>query len=979
MIAAIGWFITRSLTQQIGSAVGQIHSASAELQAAATQQATGSKEQSAATSEITTTISELLATSRQIAESAQRVAQIADQTAGAARLGNGTVDLTRESIAGIRRQVDQIVADMLDLGKKSQEIGAVLDIVSELAEQTNILAINATIEAVGAGDSGLRFGVVADEIRKLADRVGGSTKEIRTLIDDVRSAVNTTVMATETGSKAVDAGSRQFGDVTSAFGEISSLVTTTTEAAREIELSTKQQTSAVEQVNVAIVNVAQASKETETRSGQTLTTASQLATLSKDLMRIIQPHGGRRFMAPDPLRYFRLEARELLEQFGEGLLALEKSERGAPAVQRLLRLAHTLKGAARVVKQPEIAEGAHAIEDELSAFRESDAPAPRALIEAVLPPISTRSARRCRRWRRPAGADGRPRRCRPRRTRRLRTVRADIAEMDALLEGVSEAHVLLNGLHPAAQVIEQGQHLADLLLAQLPHGTADHDRPSGGSPDRLHATAEALRESLGGLERGLGAGIDQMDRELRQLRQASAEQLRLAPVGNLFVALERTARDIAQALGKQVTFAGKGGDIRLDSHVIETVRGALIQIVRNAVAHGIEAGGERKAAGKPESGRVTVEVSRRGRRIVFECRDDGRGVDLDAVRRAAVQRGLLDPAAKDLGAADLVRVLLGGGISTSKIVTDVSGRGIGLDIVRETIARLGGEVAVRTDPGIGTTFELAIPPSLASMEALIVEAGGHPAAIPLDAVRRTLRIAAADISRATPGASILYEQKAIAFIPLSTALDGARWPAERNWPVVIVAGDGGLAAVGVDRLLGSAKVVMRPLPEQLAASPIMAGALLDAESNPQLVLDPDGLVAAAQRGDTGQRDPTPQRRPLLVVDDSLTTRMLERSILESAGYEVDDAVSAEEALDVVRRKPYALILVDVEMPGMDGFTFVERIRSDPILRGIPAILVTSRAAPEDRQRGRDAGAQGYIVKSEFDQAELLAMIKPLME
>ena len=179
---------------------------------------------------------------------------------------------------------------MLGLGKNSQEIGAVLEIVSELSEQTNILAINATIEAAGAGETGKRFAVVADEIRKLADRVGGSTKEIRTLIDDVRSAVNTTVMATETGSKAVDAGSRQFSDVASAFQKISGLVTTTTEAAREIELSTKQQTTAVEQVNVAISSVAQASKETETSASQTLQTVSQLSMLSRDLLRIIRPH-----------------------------------------------------------------------------------------------------------------------------------------------------------------------------------------------------------------------------------------------------------------------------------------------------------------------------------------------------------------------------------------------------------------------------------------------------------------------------------------------------------------------------------------------------------------------------------------------------------------------------------------------------------------------------------------------------------------
>jgi methyl-accepting chemotaxis protein len=285
----VAYVLARTLGRQIGTAVGHVQSSSAELQSAANQQATGAREQATAMSEITTTITELLATSRQIAESAQRVAQIAEQTAGGARSGQGAVDLAQEAIGGIRRQVDQIVAYMLELGKKSQQIGAVLDIVSELAEQTNILAINATIEAAGAGDGGKRFAVVADEIRKLADRVGGSTKEIRTLIDDVRSAVNTTVMATETGSKAVDAGSQQFGQVASGFRHISDLVTTTTDAAREIELSTKQQSTAVEQVNIAIANVAQASRETEASAGQTLQTASELAHLSTDLARIIRP------------------------------------------------------------------------------------------------------------------------------------------------------------------------------------------------------------------------------------------------------------------------------------------------------------------------------------------------------------------------------------------------------------------------------------------------------------------------------------------------------------------------------------------------------------------------------------------------------------------------------------------------------------------------------------------------------------------
>ncbi len=286
---AVGVLLTRSLGRQIGGAVGRIESSSTELQAAASQQAAGAKEQSTAMTEITTTISELLATSRQIAESARRVAQIAGQTDTSSRAGEATVEKAHESIGGIRRQVDLIVEHMLGLGRRSQQIGAIADIVSELAEQTNILAINATIEAAGSGEAGKRFGVVADEIRKLADRVGGSAKEIRGQIEEVRAAVNTTVMATESGSKAVDAGSRQFAEVAAGFKQISGLVSTTTEAAREIELSTQQQTTAVEQVNVAISNVAQATRETEASSGQTLQTAGLLANLSRELLQLVRP------------------------------------------------------------------------------------------------------------------------------------------------------------------------------------------------------------------------------------------------------------------------------------------------------------------------------------------------------------------------------------------------------------------------------------------------------------------------------------------------------------------------------------------------------------------------------------------------------------------------------------------------------------------------------------------------------------------
>jgi methyl-accepting chemotaxis protein len=291
LVAAIlaAFLLTRTLGRQIGQAVGQVQSSSAELQAVANQQAAAIREQATAVTEITTTISELLTTSRQIAESAQRVTRVALETDGSARAGDLTVGRANESFASIQRQVELIVMHMLELGRKSQQIGTVLEIVADLAEQTNILAINAMIEATGAGDAGRRFVVVADEIRKLADRVAGSTKEIRLLVDDVRSAVNTTVMATETGSKTVEAGSRQFGEVAASLRQITGLVSNTSEAAREIELSTKQQSTAVEQVNVAIANVAQASKEAEASAKQTLQTAEQLASLSRELLKVVEP------------------------------------------------------------------------------------------------------------------------------------------------------------------------------------------------------------------------------------------------------------------------------------------------------------------------------------------------------------------------------------------------------------------------------------------------------------------------------------------------------------------------------------------------------------------------------------------------------------------------------------------------------------------------------------------------------------------
>lgn len=285
------WLLNRRLTGQIASAVQDIQSSSAELQSTATQQATGAREQATAMSEITTTMTELLTTSRQIASSAQRVAGFSTETATAAQTSDRMMQRARTSVGEIRNQVDAVVNHMIELGRRSQQIGGVTEVINELAEQTNILAINANIEAVGAGEAGRRFGVVAEEIRNLADRMSGAAREVRGMVEEVRGAVNSTVMATESGSKAVDAGTRDFDSVTEALDQILSLVQTSTEAAREIELSTKQQSTAVEQVNVAVGAVAQVSREMEASTTQASETATELARLSSRMAALVQqPH-----------------------------------------------------------------------------------------------------------------------------------------------------------------------------------------------------------------------------------------------------------------------------------------------------------------------------------------------------------------------------------------------------------------------------------------------------------------------------------------------------------------------------------------------------------------------------------------------------------------------------------------------------------------------------------------------------------------
>jgi two-component system chemotaxis sensor kinase CheA len=669
-------------------------------------------------------------------------------------------------------------------------------------------------------------------------------------------------------------------------------------------------------------------------------------------------------MARDPYKYFRIEARDLLDQFAKGVLDLEK-EGGGALVQRLLRVAHTLKGAARVVKQTGIADRAHAVEDLLVPWRDRAGPLPRGAIDALLAELD--QAETLLTALAPAEDAAAAAGPSPLVDEPVRSVRAEIGEVDTLLDGLAESHALLAGLRGAGVAMEQSRHLSDLLVAQL---APRPGTPQAGPQKQLFTLADDLRRKLSGFDTLLDQTVGQMDRELVQLRE-NAEQLRLAAAENLLTVLERAARDGARQLGRQVDFDGIGGDIRLDAPVLETMQRALVQILRNAIAHGIESPDERRRLGKPERGQIRVRVARTGRTVTFECSDDGRGIDFEAIRRAAKT-----PHASD---DETIGLLLRGGLSTSERVTEAAGRGVGLDVVRDVAEALGGTVKVTSEQGRGTAFVLTVPPSLSAVDALLIEAGGIAAGIPLGSVRCCLRLEPTDFADTGLGLAISYANKAIPFLPLADLLALPRGPGELRWTAVIVESPDGLAALGVDRLLGTPRVVVHPLPADAPADEIVAGASLDAEGNPLLMLDPERLVAGVGRAAGSLPAEAKPKPPILVIDDSLTTQMLQRSILEAAGYRVDVAGSAEIGLEMAKARDYGLFLVDVEMPGMDGFGFIERIRSDPVLYRVPAILVTSRAAPEDLARGREVGAQGYMIKSAFDQRELLSMIKRLTE
>lgn len=683
-------------------------------------------------------------------------------------------------------------------------------------------------------------------------------------------------------------------------------------------------------------------------------------------------------MARDPYRYFRVEARELVDGLAGGARELERDGATRERVALLLRLAHTLKGAARVVKAGEIAELAHAVEGLLVPHRDAPGPVPpgrlRELVAAIdgidrrlaalaAPQAAPETARA------PAPPEASARAgegvAKVEAPREGTTLRVEVGALDALLDRIVEAAVTAEGLSGIAPALEEARRSCAALEQAAPAG--------------LRIRLGELRGQLERLGRGVGASLERVDRSLAEAR-ADADRLRLVPASSGLSSLERVVRDAARALGREVALAVEGAETRLDAHVLAAVAEALPHVLRNAVAHGVEPPPERRAAKKPPAGRLTLAVERRGARVVFACKDDGRGVDLAAVRRAAAARGLLSAAAADaLDLEGALALLLRGGLSTASALTEVAGRGIGLEAVQALVARVQGRVRLTTAPGAGTTVELDVPSSLVSVASLRVEAGGWLASVPLDGVLLAVRLDGQAVVQGGGGEALVHDGATIPLLALQDLLAPGEERAGRARAAVVLQAGARRAALGVEAIRGLTTVIVRPLPAAAGPAPAVWGASLDAAGDPLLALDPAGVVEAAHRGAGARAARGPRARPpILCIDDSLTTRMLEQSILEAAGYEVTLASSAEEGLEKARQRSYGLFLVDVEMPGMDGFQFVTLTRADPELRKTPAILLTSRGSPDDVRRGQEAGAAAHMIKGEFDQRRLLALLERLL-
>lgn len=487
----------------------------------------------------------------------------------------------------------------------------------------------------------------------------------------------------------------------------------------------------------------------------------------------------------------------------------------------------------------------------------------------------------------------------------------------------------------------------------------------------LESRLAAIARDKEHVVRGLGSQVDGLLQQIKHLM--------MLPMSSLTEGLPKLVRDLSREQGKDVDFRASGVAIEIDRRILEALRDPLIHLVRNALDHGIETPQRRIAAGKPAraSLRLSANAIQAGR---FQLRisDDGAGIDEAKLRESARRLGLGDGA----DGASLLPLAFQSGVSTSPLVTDISGLGLGLAIVRENVERLGGVVTVESRPGAGTTFRLILPLSLATFRGVRVRVGADEFVFPTTGLERVLHLAREDIGTLEQREALRIDGRAVAVVRLAHVLELPR--ASRELPpmvTVVVTGAGGsrLAFV-VDEVVGEQEVLVKGLGRQLRRVRNVAGATVlgDGRMLPVLYI-PDLLKSARRAGaaqaGAGASEPRARAKSILVAEDSVTSRTLLKGILESAGYRVETAVDGADAFARLQVEAFDVLVSDVEMPRMDGFALTAKIRADERLAGLPVVLVTALGSREDREHGADVGANAYIVKTSFDQNNLLSAIR----
>lgn len=573
------------------------------------------------------------------------------------------------------------------------------------------------------------------------------------------------------------------------------------------------------------------------------------------------------------------------------------------------------------------------------------------------------------------------------------TIRLDTSKLDGLL--LQAEDLLLPKLAAGARVQEvraMVETLSGYRTALIRERAARRASPMTSSAATLTVDLESVMQAV---ETRMRAMLEHITHDHRTITsavdglQSNLRLLRMTPASVVLNLFPGMVRSLADELGKQVGWGVQGAELEIDRKVLDAMKDPLIHLVRNAVDHGIESPEARLKAGKPAQGRVAVTISSlEGNRVEIRIEDDGKGIDLDQVRAAAVRaRHLTVEESQSLPDDVALELIYRSGLSTTPLISTVSGHGLGLAIVREQVEGLEGQIHMESRLGVGTTVRITLPVTISTFRGLLVRAGGQSYLLPSEAVERTFLLPQQKVESMEGRPMIRWKERPIPLAQLTELLGlptrGWLSESDRKQPCVILRVREARMGVAVEDVLGEQEVVVKELRPPLVRVRNVASAGLLGTGHMILILRPADLLRSIRESPRSpvvshQSKETPCQPVVLVVDDSITTRTMEKNLLEAAGYNVKVAVDGIEAWTLLKSEKVDLVVSDVDMPRMDGLALTAKIRATKDMADLPVILVTALESRDDKERGLEVGANAYLVKSSFDQSNLLEFIRRLI-